>query len=168
MDQIPSKKSQKIWIAVGLGVFLGFSVFTFFYAKGLSYLSTNPEACANCHIMNSQFDSWTKSSHHTVAVCVDCHLPTGFVDKYLAKVENGYRHSIAFTFQNFHEPIQIGKRNSTILQENCIRCHQGLVHAVLSTKEQHRGDVSCVHCHQGVGHGEYVGLGKVSQSRGGP
>jgi hypothetical protein len=65
------------------------------------YFSKDPAACANCHIMNSEYDSWQKASHHTVAKCVDCHLPHDFVPKYLAKAENGMRHSYGFTFQNF-------------------------------------------------------------------
>ena len=39
------------------------------FAEGLSYFSTNPAACANCHIMQSQYDSWQKSSHHGAASC---------------------------------------------------------------------------------------------------
>ena len=51
-------------IALGLG--LGIGGYTFLYAKGLSYMSTDPEVCANCHIMQPQYDSWQKSSHHAV------------------------------------------------------------------------------------------------------
>jgi cytochrome c nitrite reductase small subunit len=101
-----------------------------------------------------------------VAVCVDCHLPTSFVGKYIAKADNGYRHSTAFTFQNFHEPIQIGKRNAEILQANCLRCHRGLVHSISVASDKYSQDVSCVHCHHDVGHGEYVGLGKAPRDRG--
>ena len=42
--------------------------------------------------MNDQYDSWTKAGT-TAAVCVDCHLPHDFVPKYIAKADNGYRHS---------------------------------------------------------------------------
>ena len=40
-----------------LGVPAGIGVFTFVYAKGFSYLSTDPRACVNCHIMNPQYDA---------------------------------------------------------------------------------------------------------------
>lgn len=160
------KFGPKLFLAVGVGLFFGFSFYTFFYAKGLSYFSSDPKACANCHIMNSQYDSWTKSSHHTVAVCVECHLPTDFVGKYLAKADNGYRHSMAFTLQNFHEPIQIIERNSRILQNNCVRCHEDIIHPMTVTGSVDREEVACVHCHQDVGHGEYVGLGKIPNDGG--
>ena len=62
-------------LAVAFGVLSGLGGYTFLYAEGLSYFSTDPLACANCHIMQHQYDSWTKSSHKSVARCVDCHLP---------------------------------------------------------------------------------------------
>ena len=146
-------------IAVMLGILLGVGGFTFLYAEGFSYLSSDPKACANCHIMQSQYDSWQKSSHHGVAKCVDCHLPHDFLGKYLAKGENGYHHSRGFTFQDFHEPIMIKAKNAAILQRNCLECHGDLVHDLVGGASGGAGEVECVHCHSGVGHGETVGLG---------
>jgi len=146
-------------LVLSAGVLLGIGAFTLNYAEGLSYLSADPEACANCHIMQPQFDSWQKSSHHGVAVCVDCHLPHDFVGKYVAKAENGYHHSVGFTFQDFHEPIMIKPKNAWILQENCIACHEDLAHNMLVGVAGAPEDVQCVHCHRTVGHGEPAGLG---------
>ena len=140
-------------VAVGLGLLLGLGGFTFNYAEGLSYFSTDPRACANCHIMNEQYDSWQKASHHHTAKCVDCHLPHEFVPKYMAKAENGYWHSKGFTFNDFHEPIRIKPKNSRILQENCLRCHADFVHEIVGGSTTDTDAVSCVHCHRGVGHG---------------
>ena len=72
-------------LAVLLGILAGVGGYTFVYAEGLSYMSSDPKVCANCHIMQPQYDSWQKSSHHAVAGCVDCHLPHDFVGKYVAK-----------------------------------------------------------------------------------
>jgi cytochrome c nitrite reductase small subunit len=135
-----------------LGVAVGIGVFTFSYAEGLSYFSTDPKACANCHIMNEQYASWSKGPHHISATCVECHLPHAFVGKYVAKAENGYHHSKAFTLGDFHEPIMIKARNAAILQGNCLRCHRELVHDVVSGSKTD-SDVACVHCHRSVGHG---------------
>jgi cytochrome c nitrite reductase small subunit len=142
--------------AIAVGVALGVGSYTFRYAEGLSYFSTRPEACANCHIMQPQYDSWSKASHHTVATCVDCHLPRTFVAKYLAKASNGWHHSKGFTLQDFDEPIRIKPANSDILQANCIACHEDLVHGILGERDD---GVECVHCHAGAGHGDRAGLG---------
>jgi cytochrome c nitrite reductase small subunit len=135
------------------GALAGLGGFTFHYAKGTSYLSNDPRVCVNCHIMRDEYDSWGKSSHHAVAGCVDCHLPHAIVPKMIAKAENGYHHSKAFTLQDFHEPITIKGRNSRILQDSCIRCHADVTHSMRGHRSQRRGDLSCVHCHRGVGHG---------------
>ncbi len=146
-------------VAIAAGILLGLGAFTFQYAEGLSYLSADPRACVNCHIMQPQYDSWQKSSHHAVAVCVDCHLPHDFIGKYLAKAENGYHHSKGFTFQDFQEPIMIKGKNARILQENCVACHADMTHDMLSAGGGDRAAVECVHCHRAVGHGEAAGLG---------
>jgi cytochrome c nitrite reductase small subunit len=141
-------------LAVLLGVFTGVGAYTFDYAEGTSYLSTNPAACANCHIMNDQYTSWSKGPHHHVAGCVDCHLPHDFIPKYFAKAENGWNHSKGFTLQDFHEPIQIKPRNAKLLQESCLRCHGEFVHEIVHGSSSPGLDsVQCVHCHRGVGHG---------------
>jgi cytochrome c nitrite reductase small subunit len=109
--------------------------------------------------MQRQYDAWQKGSHHTVAVCIDCHVPGDFVPKYLAKAENGFRHSKEFTSQNFHEPILVKPRGMEILQANCLRCHGSLVHQLGMADPGGTGYVPCVHCHATVGHGERAGLG---------
>ncbi len=133
------------------GILAGVGAFTFGYANGLSYLRRDPEGCANCHIMQDYYDTWLKSSHHSVAVCVDCHLPHDFAGKYVAKADNGFFHSKAFTFNDFHEPIQIKPRNRRIAQKNCLVCHKDIVQEMLPESPQ--GETpNCVQCHADVGH----------------
>jgi cytochrome c nitrite reductase small subunit len=102
---------QSLILGVTIGLVAGLGVYTFVYAKGASYLTNNPAACVNCHIMNEQYDGWLKSSHRAVATCNDCHTPANFVGKYTTKALNGFWHSFYFTTGSFHEPIQIKKRN---------------------------------------------------------
>src|SRR5690606_6300883 len=103
-----ASKTGAIWWPVGLSILLGALAgvggYTFRYAEGFSYFSTDPTACVNCHIMQPQYDSWQKASHHAVATCIDCHLPHTFVAKYIAKAETGDRHRKEFTAQTFAEP----------------------------------------------------------------
>jgi cytochrome c nitrite reductase small subunit len=140
-------------LVLATGVCLGVGGYTFYYAHGASYLSNDPRACVNCHIMQPQFDGWQKSSHHGVATCNDCHVPHDFLGKYWAKASNGYHHSKAFTFQDFHEPIRIKARNSAVLQANCVRCHEGLVADILNHGGAAGAELQCVKCHGEVGHG---------------
>jgi cytochrome c nitrite reductase small subunit len=140
-------------LCVMLGVGMGIGAYTFHYAEGGSYFSDDPKACVNCHIMRDQFDGWQKASHHAAATCVDCHLShDNIAAKYATKGFNGFFHSKAFTMQDFHEPIRIHEFNSRILQDNCVRCHQGLVCDILAP-EKLGGGPNCVHCHQHAGHG---------------
>lgn len=140
-------------LAASLGVALGLGAFTFGYGEGLSYFSSDPKACSNCHIMAPEYDSWIKSSHHIAAKCVDCHLPKALVPKLIAKAENGYHHSKGFTLQDFHEPIMIKRKNAQILQDACLGCHADLVHAIVGGSTTDDDAVRCVHCHRSVGHG---------------
>lgn len=137
-------------LCVLLGALAGSGAQTFVTAKGWSYLSNDPSACVNCHVMNEHLDAWQHSSHQSVAKCNDCHVPQDTVGKYLAKAEHGYRHSKAFTLQNFKEPIRITPADLRIVENNCVRCHRALVEEMHAAPT---GEASeCVHCHRTVGH----------------
>src|SRR5687767_13211273 len=109
MASAPGRKLVVASIALGaaLGLAGGVGGFTFVYAKGASYLTNDPAACANCHVMQGHFDAWMKGSHRSVAGCNDCHTPKGVVGKYATKAKNGFWHSYYFTVGGFHEPIEI-------------------------------------------------------------
>jgi cytochrome c nitrite reductase small subunit len=77
-------------VVMVLGVGIGLGSYTFVYARGWAYMTDDPRACANCHVMNEQYDGWIKSSHRSVAVCNDCHVPDGVVAKYATKASNGF------------------------------------------------------------------------------
>jgi cytochrome c nitrite reductase small subunit len=127
------------------GAALGLGVYTFLYAQGFSYFSNRPAACANCHIMRDYFESWQRSSHHSAAVCNDCHTPHALAGKYLTKAENGWNHSMHFTLEDYSDPIRIRPANAARLRANCVRCHADM--AALMPGED------CLRCHAGVGHG---------------
>jgi len=136
---------------VAAGIPAGVGSYTFLYARGLSYMTNDPAACANCHVMQQHFDAWQASSHHAVAVCNDCHTPERLVPKYFTKGLNGYHHSLAFTTGNFHEPIQITPRNAAITEAACRRCHPGMTQ-MIDAPTPDTEPISCVRCHRNVGH----------------
>ena len=94
------RRGSAVPILLGIltGAFVGVGVYTFGYAQGASYLTNDPAACVNCHVMREQYEGWMKGSHGKVAVCNDCHAPAGFFGKYMTKAINGFNHSLAFTF----------------------------------------------------------------------
>jgi cytochrome c nitrite reductase small subunit len=153
MRAITFTRQKIVLIVLGIlfGVLAGLGVYTFIYAKGLSYLTDDPLACANCHVMKDHFDSWTKHSHHAAAVCNDCHTPEGFIGKYYTKALNGYNHSLAFTTGNFPEPIQITARNIRIANNSCRKCHADIV-AMIETRDETKMSLDCLKCHYSVGH----------------
>jgi len=162
-EKVPEEQSLRLKLrrtaALVVGVAVGMGALAFYHGEGLSYFSSDPRACVNCHIMRPQFEAWQKSSHHAVAGCVDCHLPVALGPKLLAKASNGWHHSKGFTLEVFHEPILIKAGNSRILQENCLRCHEDMVHDLVAGATTDRDAPSCVHCHAGVGHGAAASLG---------
>jgi cytochrome c nitrite reductase small subunit len=164
--------------ALAVGAAVGLGAFTFVYAKGASYLSTDPAVCANCHIMGEHFAAWQRSSHHAVAGCADCHMPHDLVGKYLAKASNGFWHSLAFTTGAFPDPLVIKPHNRAITEGACRDCHAEIVAAIDPLGEDHGFEIrrgvggtpttsrpqihdgilatddreSCIRCHTYVGH----------------
>jgi len=134
-----------------IGLSIGVGAYTFLYAEGASYLTNDPEACRNCHVMNEQFDGWINSSHRSVAVCNDCHAPHALLPKLWTKARNGFRHSLAFTTGRFPEPIEITSFNAEITEEACRSCHAPMV-LMMDGSAGRRETLSCVHCHRSVGH----------------
>ncbi|MCW5980014.1 MAG: cytochrome c nitrite reductase small subunit [Bryobacteraceae bacterium] len=140
-----------VLVGVLIGAALGLGLFTFGYARGASYLTDNPEACANCHVMREQHESWMKGSHRAVAVCNDCHTPAGFAPKYATKVRNGFFHSLAFTTGWFPDVIRITGFSREVAEASCDKCHSQIVAGIQNVRA-HNEPVACIQCHSRVGH----------------
>lgn len=130
-----------------IGVVIGVGSYTFVYAKGYSYLTNNPAACANCHVMEGEYASWARSPHRSVAACNDCHTPHNLAGKYATKASNGFRHSFYFTSGRYPDTIAITPRSRAIVEAACHRCHAPLVGDI-----EHGGTIECIRCHSDVGH----------------
>ena len=155
--------------AVLVGAAAGVGGYTFVYAKGASYMTNDPAACANCHIMDDHYSAWLKGSHRAVAVCNDCHTPKNIVLKYITKAENGFRHSLGFTTGRFPDPLQITAHNHEITEHACRKCHAEITQAidlsshggepapVMNTGGEREApsdneELTCIRCHRDVGH----------------
>lgn len=155
---IPPQK-WKIPVIVLMGMFVGTGVTAIYLSNAVSYLSDDPTACVNCHIMTPHFATWFHSSHRERATCNDCHVPHDNVfRKYYFKAQDGLRHASIFTVNAQPQVITIKEAGATVVQENCIRCHETQVNPVSSgniTFENHlhgEGHL-CWDCHREVPHG---------------
>jgi cytochrome c nitrite reductase small subunit len=156
--------------AVLAGMALGLGLFTFGFARGASYLTNDPAACANCHIMSEHYSAWLMGSHRNVATCNDCHTPHDLIGKYTVKAKNGFWHSFYFTVGGYPDPLRITEGNRKVTEESCRYCHAPItdaidhsartvnratepaplspaVHSALASEE-----ISCIRCHEYVGH----------------
>jgi cytochrome c nitrite reductase small subunit len=146
-------------VAICLGLLVGVGGYTFVYARGYSYLTNDPAACANCHVMRDHFAAWTRSSHASVATCNDCHTPPGTIPKYITKAENGFWHSFYFTTGTYPDPLRITPRNQDVTERACRKCHGELTESIepirvsaRSNATTHDTRTSCIRCHDRVGH----------------
>lgn len=148
---------------VAFVIAVGLFIYVVDESEALSYLSSDPKHCVNCHVMNTQYATWQHSPHAQRATCVECHLPTeGFIDKYIAKSRDGWNHSVAFTFNTFAHAIQISEDGANRVQANCISCHENVVDTMLANAKRYQDpdseikpvDRNCWHCHQDVAHGK--------------
>ncbi|HUP50012.1 MAG TPA: cytochrome c nitrite reductase small subunit [Thermoanaerobaculia bacterium] len=136
-----------------IGAAAGLGAYTFVYAKGYSYLTNDPAACANCHVMNDYYAGWVKGTHRAAAVCNDCHTPHDLAGKYATKASNGFWHSFYFTTGHYPDNLEIRPSNAEVTEGACRHCHQEIVLAITAhpaRAEEER--FSCVRCHDGVGH----------------
>lgn len=163
MRLVPRTTTAVIVLGVIIGLAVGLGTHTFLYAKGWAYFTNDPQACAQCHVMDEHYDAWLKASHHAVASCNDCHTPHGFILKYASKAYNGFFHSLAFTTGDYPDPLQIKPINRKITENACVECHAGLVESIGAHPESlvaslagSRGaasdKLSCLRCHFDVGH----------------
>lgn len=141
-----------------LGALVGMLVYVARISEAASYLSDDPNACINCHIMFPEYATWQHSSHGRDTVCNDCHVPHhSAIAKYYFKAKDGLRHSALFTLRREQQVIQAIPESRAVIQENCIRCHAKVVEnvglAVHADSER-----ACIDCHREVPHGRVHSL----------
>ncbi|HXV20093.1 MAG TPA: cytochrome c nitrite reductase small subunit [Desulfuromonadales bacterium] len=139
---------------------VGLFAFVVNESKMLSYLSSDPKVCINCHAMNAHYATWQHSSHRDSAICVDCHLPrNSFIDKLLAKSRDGYNHSLAMTLGSYGNNLRIKGNAAKRIQTNCISCHQEVVSRMMANSEPYHQESGipmgrpCWECHRSLPHG---------------
>ena len=158
-------------VIILLGIIAGLGVHILYISNAYSYLSDNPQACVNCHVMTPQYVTWEKSSHANVATCNDCHVPQdNALNTYYFKAKDGLRHATMFTFRMEPQVIRIKESGKDAVQQNCIRCHTNQIHPIAlrainnaSVEDQRPG--YCWDCHREVPHGRVGSLSATPDAR---
>ncbi|BDD11430.1 cytochrome c nitrite reductase small subunit (plasmid) [Fulvitalea axinellae] len=155
---LPPKRWQ-LPVLVLLGIFAGLGGYVLYISNAVAYLSDDPKACVNCHIMTPQYSTWKHSSHRENATCNDCHVPHDNVaNKYYFKAKDGLRHATMFTLRMEPQVIRIHEAGQEVVQNNCKRCHERLNEPVGTLKinvpeKKHGEGKLCWDCHREVPHG---------------
>lgn len=154
-----------------LGVLGGLGALTLYISNAVSYMSDDPLACVNCHVMTPQYATWQHGSHGRVTTCNDCHVPHDNVFRtYAFKASDGLRHATMFTLRLEPQVIQIKDAGVGVVQENCIRCHSDLIHkvsarSVTATSAAAGEGLLCWDCHREVPHGRVKSLASTPHAR---
>ncbi|MGB0892099.1 MAG: cytochrome c nitrite reductase small subunit [Flavobacteriaceae bacterium] len=165
---LPNKKSRWRKVAIILiGIVTGLGFFMAKEASLVSYMSDDPLACVNCHVMTPMYNSWMHSSHREQASCNDCHVPHDNVfNKYYFKAKDGLFHASVFTARAEPEVMFMREASQEVVQNNCIRCHIQQVTQVkydgwIKDHKANRVERKCWSCHQELPHGTVHGISTI-------
>ena len=167
------KKPVTLWSGV-LGGVAGTAVFLVVFVEAVAFTNTM-DFCVSCHSMTYPYEEYKKSFHFKNSVgvqagCPDCHVPSNYPDKLIAKVlaYKDVMHEILGTIETkekFEEHrlgmaqavwAKMEKRES----RECRNCHdfdnmifddQGR-RARRKHQEAQKDGGHCIQCHKGVVH----------------
>ena len=124
-------KRQKMITALIAGVVAGGGLYFLYLLRAHTYLTDEPSACVNCHIMSPYYATWMHSSHSRNATCNDCHVPhENFVKKWTFKGMDGMKHVAAFLTST--ELVKTGRIDYMMSEvgkgKACWDCHRDVPH----------------------------------------
>jgi cytochrome c nitrite reductase small subunit len=163
LDALPSKLIVPLFLFGGVA--LGLGLYTVYTSRVFTYLSGDPSACVNCHIMAPSYQSWSKSSHANWATCNDCHVPQhNRLAGLLFEAQDGLHHSAVFLSGKEPPAPRPRPAATKVIQDNCVRCHTPLNTEFASASKAthsdilHGRDKACWDCHRHVPHTKNSGL----------
>jgi cytochrome c nitrite reductase small subunit len=166
LNAVPSKLVVPLFLLGGVAMGLG--LYNIYMSRVFSYLSDDPAACVNCHIMSVSYQSWSKDAHSKWTNCNDCHTPQhSKLVGMLFKAQDGLGH--AAVYLTGKEPMAPRPRPAATkaIQDNCVRCHTTLTTDIASVghttdriipKDGHQQEKVCWDCHRHVPHTKNSGL----------
>ncbi len=120
-------------------------VFVSFGPPRLYAKSAEPDFCASCHVMQSEYENWFYGAHRNFK-CVECHLPNDSFPRHATwKGYEGMRDVFFFYTGQVPENIRLTESGAEIVMENCRRCHDQMVSRI-------NEDRQCWTCHRRISH----------------
>lgn len=171
MDFVIPPAHWRLPVLVLLGTFAGLGGVVLQVSNALSYLSDDPTACVNCHIMAPEYATWQRGSHGRNTTCNDCHVPhDNLVRKYWFKATDGLRHATLFTLRLEPQVIWAKAPSADVIQENCLRCHADRMRMVQNSQLTVQGGRQtatrpCRSCHRETPHGRVHSLSSTPFAR---
>jgi cytochrome c nitrite reductase small subunit len=162
------KKYTKGLILIGIGILLGFPVFSMTYYTMVR--TSTPEFCASCHEIQPAVQEWRTSTHVNnaqgfVADCMDCHLPAPHdtVNFFYTKTLHGLKDVIAHFVKGKYDRLENReKAYASFKNAQCMKCHRNLLYIPdkRAAMRAHRDVVNalpgrekrCVECHRNLVH----------------
>lgn len=146
------KKSPKLpKRTIILGLLLGLCAVVVIGVQGMHAFTKDSSFCVSCHVMEPVYGTWSHSSHREIAGCNDCHTDqTNYFTKSYTKATAGVQHLYHNTMGSIPTPIRIAEKNTQLVQDNCLRCHQDVV-VNLNMDPSRR----CFDCHRYTPHSNY-------------
>ena len=167
---VPPHRWRRVAI-VAVAAFIGLGLYMLKLSNAASYLSDDPQACVNCHLMTPQYLTWTHSSHREVAHCNDCHVPHDWTAKMGRKMQAS-KEVWGKIFGSIDTPekfeamrLQLAQNEWKRLKANnsleCRNCHDydymDFTRQSKRATDAHstylaRGERTCIDCHKGIAH----------------
>lgn len=145
MSKIPLILATAVFV-IAMGVFV-------ISTDAVAHAGSDSSTCANCHVMDAAYESWFHAPHQRVTVCADCHLPhDNPISYWVEKGRTGAHDVYVFSTGQTPDMIRAKPGSKTIIQNNCIRCHQAAAETMLTGSMAL--DRTCWDCHRSVSHGE--------------
>lgn len=125
----------------------------------LYWHSATPGFCSSCHLMETRYVGWTRSSHVQTATCLQCHSEPGALGEVKAHL-GGARYVWSILTRRQWAGIVLAADFS---DASCRHCHPPTrlsdtegAHAI-SHADHDRMNVGCTDCHDNLAHGSLSG-----------
>jgi len=147
-------------VFTGLLVIAGFMLVSLLSME----VTSKPQFCGSCHVMEPYYKSWQTSTHKNVA-CVECHIPPGVTSEFRKKYEALSMVVSYFTGTYGTNPW------TEIDDASCLRCHERrllagkeVFHNVLFNHTPHLTEMRrekklrCTSCHSQIVQGSHIAV----------